>query len=333
MKRLITASDRYTPKGGYLYIFKHGIGPGTIPSDVSVVKTKDLPNYYTAVWLDRFLTGDELKQYDIPSETEINRYLDRIGYCQKNGDVVPCGEVEACGKVTAYSQMSSRRSRSVTKEVLDYLADQYPNSRLYKELVDKDIWINLWPDGEYNLSYNSIKNPETFLTDASADELVKVMTELYPDSFWGDLVDVETCSKVTASRRVSANKKYVKAFVTQDREDAWALIDQYMEREWGHVEYNESARAILVMEMPFDGISEDGNSYSEGTCAAIINLIDFELRFNVYIPEAEGIAEEDWDHTIKYDSLADMVAKLIQPMADGEITEEKLYEMCESYYY
>lgn len=101
MKRLITASDRYTPNGGYLYIFKHGIGPGTIPSDVSVVKTKDLPNYYTAVWLDRFLTADELKKYDIPSETEINRYLDRIGYCQKNGDVVPCDGVEACGKVTA----------------------------------------------------------------------------------------------------------------------------------------------------------------------------------------------------------------------------------------
>ncbi len=244
MKRLnrISAS-RYdnvpgykAPEDGYLYIFKHGIGPGTMPSDVHIVKVKDLPNYYTAVWLDSFLTTDELKQYDIPFETDIKYYLDRIGYCLKDGDVVPCDDVEACGKVTS-------------------------------------------------------------------------------------------------SRRVSANKKYVKAFVTQDREDAWALIDQYMEREWGHVEYNESARAILVMEMPFDGISEDGNSYSEGTCSAIINLIDFELRFNVYIPEAEGIAEEDWDHTIKYDSLADMVTKLIQPMADGEITEEKLYEMCESYYY
>lgn len=106
MKRLITAS-RYTSDGGYLYIFKHGIGPGTIPSDVSVVKTKDLPNYYTAVWLDRFLTADELKKYDIPSETQINRYLDRIGYCQKNGDVVPCDEVEACGEITASSRVTS----------------------------------------------------------------------------------------------------------------------------------------------------------------------------------------------------------------------------------
>lgn len=93
----------------YLYIFKHGIGPGTIPDDVSVVKVKDLPNYYTAVWLDRFLTTDELRQYDIPDETKINMYLDRIGYCQKNGDVVPCDEIDtwegyplnACDKVTA----------------------------------------------------------------------------------------------------------------------------------------------------------------------------------------------------------------------------------------
>ena len=86
---------------GYLYIFKHGVGPGTIPHDVEVLKYKDLPNYYTAVWLDRFLTTSELREYDIPSETRINTILDRIGYCQKNGDVVPCDGVEACDKVTA----------------------------------------------------------------------------------------------------------------------------------------------------------------------------------------------------------------------------------------
>lgn len=88
---------------GYLYIFKHGIGPGTMPNDVTILKEKDLPNYYTAVWLDRFLTTSELKQYDIPSETRINELLDRIDYCQiDNGDdVVPCDEVNACDKIMA----------------------------------------------------------------------------------------------------------------------------------------------------------------------------------------------------------------------------------------
>lgn len=92
--------DNY-PQGGYLYILKHGIGPGTIPRDVTVVKTKDLPNYYTAVWLDRFLSADELKEYDIPSETDINKYLGRINYCQKNGDVVPCDDVKESTSVKA----------------------------------------------------------------------------------------------------------------------------------------------------------------------------------------------------------------------------------------
>lgn len=83
---------RFNTNRPYLYIFKHGIGPGTLPKDVGIVRTKDLPSGYTAVWLDRFLTTSELRQYDIPSETRINELLGRIGYCQRNGDVVPCSD-------------------------------------------------------------------------------------------------------------------------------------------------------------------------------------------------------------------------------------------------
>ena len=104
--RYIKASREY-PNNGYLYITKHGVGPGTLPRDVEVLRVKDLPNYYTAIWLDRFLTTRELDEYDIPSETKINTYLGRIGYCQKNGDVVPCNEVEACS-VTASADAYKR---------------------------------------------------------------------------------------------------------------------------------------------------------------------------------------------------------------------------------
>lgn len=97
MKFYIKASSSY----GYLYIFKHGVGPGTLPKDVTVNRVKDLPNGYTAVWTDRFLTTEELLDYDIPYETEINRYLNQVGYCQKNGDVVPCDDIEGCDKITA----------------------------------------------------------------------------------------------------------------------------------------------------------------------------------------------------------------------------------------
>lgn len=112
----VTASSYTTPEGGYLYIFKHGVGPGTIPSDVHVVRWKDLPNYYTAVWLNRFLTADELRRYDIPSETDINYYLDRIGYCKKGNDVVPCDEIDVwddvvgCDDVTASTDIEDDRT-------------------------------------------------------------------------------------------------------------------------------------------------------------------------------------------------------------------------------
>lgn len=129
-ENVITSSTNITaataPEGGYLYIFKHGIGPGTIPDDVNVVRVKDLPNYYTAVWLDRFLTTDELKQYDIPSETRINELLGRIGYCQKNGDVVPCDEVEACD-VTASTTITAATSPNPINTVVYRL----PNGDCY----------------------------------------------------------------------------------------------------------------------------------------------------------------------------------------------------------
>lgn len=55
--------------GPYRYITKHGVGPGTLPKDVNLVKWEDLDNFYTAIWTDRFLTTQELEQYDIYPET------------------------------------------------------------------------------------------------------------------------------------------------------------------------------------------------------------------------------------------------------------------------
>lgn len=71
----------------YWYIFKHGVGPGTIPDDVKVGKVKDLDNYYSIVWLDRPLSTDELKEYDIYPETMNRQFLrNRLGYTDKEID-------------------------------------------------------------------------------------------------------------------------------------------------------------------------------------------------------------------------------------------------------
>ena len=77
MKRVIKASS-FTNKG-YLYLTKHGIGPGTLPRGVKLLKSKELSRYITAIWLDRFLTTKELDYYDIYPETNMQAVLDRNG--------------------------------------------------------------------------------------------------------------------------------------------------------------------------------------------------------------------------------------------------------------
>lgn len=64
----------------YWYITKHGIGPGTLPKDVKLGKYKDLDNYYTVIWIDRPLSTDELKYYDIYPETMNRTILTKLGY-------------------------------------------------------------------------------------------------------------------------------------------------------------------------------------------------------------------------------------------------------------
>lgn len=49
----------------YVYILRHGFGPGTVPKTVDIIDFEDLDNGKTKVWLDRPLTKEELDYYDI----------------------------------------------------------------------------------------------------------------------------------------------------------------------------------------------------------------------------------------------------------------------------
>lgn len=54
----------------YWYLSKHGLGPGTIPSDCTVVDTKEHPTnrWKLYIALDRMLTTQELNYYDLKEE-------------------------------------------------------------------------------------------------------------------------------------------------------------------------------------------------------------------------------------------------------------------------
>ncbi len=235
MKRL-----KNTPAGGYLYIFKHGIGPGTIPNDVRIIRTKDLPNYYTAVWLDRFLTTDEMKQYDIPFETDINYYLDRIGYCQKNGDVVPCDDVNACDKVTA----STNRHPKVPNGWDIVPEGDFDDGRwgcIAKEMPNNDgyYWIDANEDNRdklyYTISYayrtpegrvgNIIETNKTYyrLGDALKEVDRRIAREFD---------DIEACDQVTASDNFDNDEDkiyWVQAYYSKPHR---GLADDFATNDW-----------------------------------------------------------------------------------------------------
>lgn len=66
---------------GYEYYSRHGLGPGTLPKDVNTGGTGENENGWTKFKTDRPLTSEELKKYDIQSETknsEIKSNNDRI---------------------------------------------------------------------------------------------------------------------------------------------------------------------------------------------------------------------------------------------------------------
>lgn len=213
---------------GYLYIFKHGLGPGTIPKDVAIVKEKDLPNGYTAVWLDRFLRTDELKAYDIPSETEINRYLDRIGYCQKGGDVVPCDEVDACGAVEA--------AKSSKVDILDkyigndvwlkvkisekaYFRRGYTYNEYWIRILDKDgesyivNKVSAYKEYKGNNTQKSASQSKTYTIDKNAITVLDPIQTTTTDKIFDD---VEASGDIKASDMYEDDDFYWEDYGSED---------------------------------------------------------------------------------------------------------------------
>ena len=68
MFRYIKSSQQ---NNGWWYLFRHGLGPGTIPRDVTVLEVADHPTnrYKCYALLDRVLTTQELQEYDLKEES------------------------------------------------------------------------------------------------------------------------------------------------------------------------------------------------------------------------------------------------------------------------
>lgn len=251
MKRYIKSSMERP----YLYIFKHGIGPGTLPSDVTVVKIKDLPRGYTAVWTDRFLTTSEMDQYDIPYETEINRYLDRIGYCQKNGDVVPCDDVKGSTSIRGFTPAHIDDSDDEESEWYDWWNDvdgyllRYDDNfkkiiydfrdkygmpkNMSDDLCDKlaDVIFDYVKNNLERLGIDPNENTDQDYSEFAHERMVEWLVEpyLYGD-FWDDYTengenDVQACDQVTASMSVDTSTLEPRQRTAVDGKTWWVVFD------------------------------------------------------------------------------------------------------------
>lgn len=171
---------------GYLYILKHGVGPGALPRGVQILKWKDLPHYYTAVWLSRFLSASEMDDYDIPHETDINYYLDRIGYCQTDDgdDVVPCEDIVATTKIDA--SVSSKDLKSLAKRVLDCTSFEELSRAIGSLLsIDKDIYchyMEMLRDESLSLDYIISDLSDTLYNLAAFDTYTRNYNAIHASS-------------------------------------------------------------------------------------------------------------------------------------------------------
>ena len=307
MKRFIRSDEssdfirkhQNMPESGYLYIFKHGIGPGTIPQDVSIIKTKDLPNYYTAVWLDRWLTTSELKKYDIPSEGDIRYYLDRIGYCVTDGrnDVVPCDktEVGASTSTTKYgADMCSIGAANTSKADIDYCI--YYNGDIYdfdsdlqgqikklKSMIDADL-----AKGE------SVNFPECQVTSVALT--VSDDGKNSTDYDW-DSEQVEYCADtdddyakyVNATTKSGALKQSIKASSHDNRYDENDNL--YMYAAKGYLQQNLVGLMDEIYSNDFQEVLDYATEMSSGLYIELQNQIT---------GASVVVTPEDWDEASEY---------------------------------
>lgn len=149
MKRVIRANYMNVP-GGYRYILKHGVGPGTLPKDVNIIKYgEDRDDWKTEVWLDRALSKDELERYDIPSETTLTSASDI------NGEDISQDDIE-----------------DFKSHVEDILSDVYEN------------WDNDYDKPYYRSVLSEVKDTVQLFIDEGEyeDQTMKV------PKYWGKIV-------------------------------------------------------------------------------------------------------------------------------------------------
>ena len=196
----ILFDSKRNEKKPYLYLTKHGIGPGTLPKDVKLCKVKDLPNYYTAIWLDRPLSTDELKYYDIYPETKNNELLDRLG--------ISIEELEECNTVKE-AKIPKTKSVKVLQGNYGYGWDdlcEYPDdvSSAKERKDDLKAYKENEPGVSFRIITRRVNNPD-YVPECNKGLKEKKFTEDFDD--YDDYDDIDP-GDVVYEGKAYYNKRY-----------------------------------------------------------------------------------------------------------------------------
>ena len=112
----------------YRYITNHGIGPGTMPKD-TYIRSEDLDNGKTAIYLNRPLTQQELDKYDIKPEwvQESKEKDDPNKYCAICGKEKEDYEASMCDD--CWEKEQDRMNKSEKTESIQSTADIVTKSK------------------------------------------------------------------------------------------------------------------------------------------------------------------------------------------------------------
>ena len=117
----------------YRYITTHGIGPGTVPEG-TFIRSEDLENNKTAIYLNRPLSDEELKKYDIKPEWIQESLVEADEEKEELEDIEQAEETEEDLEDTVDSEEDQEENPVEEESTLDKQLDE-----IREVLVDLDL--------------------------------------------------------------------------------------------------------------------------------------------------------------------------------------------------
>lgn len=170
----------------YRYITNHGIGPGTMPKD-TYVRSEDLDNGKTAIYLNRPLTQQELDKYDIKPEwvQESKEKEDPNKYCAICGKEKEDYEASMCDDCWEKEQKRLNNTKIKDKQ---QDKDIERESKKVEESKNNAIFEIDYANDDLTRTYGTkkdiIESVTRWLGDLAKQVKVNVMVERGPSGGW-----------------------------------------------------------------------------------------------------------------------------------------------------